>query len=172
MLRSGLSSKQVKPINMQCYCGSAKEFSLCCLPLISGQAKAEHCEQLMRSRYSAYCHRNIHYLHQTYHPSKQAANSLASLAVFADSSHFIKLTILSSEQTATEGYVSFSVRYIQQSTLYEFTERSRFVYDKAWYYIDGILDDKAPVKIGRNELCPCGSAKKLKHCVVHRLSGN
>lgn len=172
MLRSGFFNEQVKRINMQCYCGSAKEFSLCCLPLISGQAHAEHCEQLMRSRYSAYCQRNINYLHQTYHPSKQASNPHTSLAAFANNSHFIKLTVLSSEQTDSEGYVSFSVRYIQQSTLYEFAERSRFVYDKAWYYIDGILNDKAPVKIGRNELCPCGSAKKFKHCVVHRISGS
>lgn len=157
---------------MQCYCGSAKEFSLCCQPLISGQVKAEHCEQLMRSRYSAYCHRDIPYLHQTYHPSKQPANSPASLAYFADNSHFIQLTIMSSKQTTTEGFVSFNVRYIQQNTLFEFNERSRFIYEKAWYYLDGMLDDKAPVKIGRNELCPCGSAKKFKHCAQHRLSGN
>lgn len=122
----------------------------------------------MRSRYSAYCHRNIDYLYQTYHPSKQAENSPASLAAFANSSQFIKLIIMSSEQTATEGYVSFCVQYIQQSTLYQFQERSRFLYDQAWYYVDGTLEDKAPVKIGRNELCPCGSTKKFKHCHMHR----
>lgn len=122
----------------------------------------------MRSRYSAYCQRNIHYLHQTYHPSKQAENSLASLAAFANSSHFIQLTILSSEQTANEGYVSFHVSYMQQSTLHEFQERSRFLFDEKWYYVDGILDEKAPKKIGRNELCPCGSTKKFKNCHVHR----
>lgn len=157
---------------MLCYCGSAKEFSLCCLPLISEQTTAEHCEQLMRSRYSAYCHHHINYVHQTYHPSKQAENSLVSLTTFANNSHFIQLTVLSAEQTANEGYVSFNVRYIQQNTLYEFNELSRFLYEKTWYYIDGTLNDQVPVKIGRNELCPCGSAKKFKHCVAHRVSGS
>ena len=123
----------------------------------------------MRSRYSAYCQRNIHYLYQTYHPSKQAENSLGSLEAFANSSHFIQLTILSSEQTAKEGYVSFRVSYIQQNTLYEFQERSRFLFDGMWYYVDGILDEKAPKKIGRNELCPCGSNKKFKNCLTHRI---
>ncbi|WP_449356713.1 SEC-C metal-binding domain-containing protein [Alishewanella longhuensis] len=27
------------------------------------------------------------------------------------------------------------------------------------------------MKIGRNDLCPCGSGKKFKQCAIHQLSG-
>lgn len=79
---------------MFCYCGSAQDFAICCLPFIEGQQKPTTPEQLMRSRYSAYCVANIHYIHQTYHPDKQAENPLAEIAAFAASAHFIGLTVL------------------------------------------------------------------------------
>lgn len=126
----------------------------------------------MRSRYSAYCLRDIDYIYQTYHPSCRVDNPKPALAAFAQSSHFIALKILSSEQSSLQGYVSFNVRYMQDNVLYEFSERSRFVLEDAWYYVDGVLTDKAPVKIQRNALCPCNSGKKFKHCILHRLSGS
>lgn len=158
---------------MYCYCGSGQTFGSCCLPFLLNNATATRCEQLMRSRYSAYCHQDIDYIYRTYHPSMQPHNPPDALAAFAHSSHFLALQILSSEQNATEGFVSFKVRYLQQNLLFEFTERSRFVLlDTDWFYIDGVLAEQPVVKIARNDLCPCKSGKKYKQCSVHRLSGN
>ena len=157
---------------MLCYCGSTKTFTLCCQPFLTGLASADGCEILMRSRYSAYCVGDVDYIYRTYHLSCRADNPIAALAAFADNSHFIGLKVLSCEQNSQQGYVSFNVRYIQQNMLYEFTERSRFVFEGAWYYVDGVMTDVAPVKILRNALCPCNSGKKFKQCNPHRLSGS
>ncbi|MEH8018333.1 SEC-C domain-containing protein [Rheinheimera muenzenbergensis] len=126
----------------------------------------------MRSRYSAYCVRDIDYIYRTYHSSCRVDNPKAALTAFANSSHFIGLKVLSCEQSIPQGYVSFNVRYMQQNVVYEFTERSRFLFEDAWYYVDGVMTDTAPVKIERNALCPCNSGKKFKQCHQHRLSGN
>jgi SEC-C motif-containing protein len=47
-------------------------------------------------------------------------------------------------------------------------ELSRFIIqDGLWFYRDGTFDDHvqlAPVKIKRNDQCPCQSGKKYKKC--------
>lgn len=156
---------------MLCYCQSGQDFSLCCQPLLTGARGAQTCGQLMRSRYSAYCSHDIDYIFRTYHPSKQPENSLAAIKLFADSSHFIALQVNSSEQTDTGGVVDFTVRYLQGNVLQQFNERSRFVYEHRWYYLDGILTNAPAIKISRNDKCPCGSGKKFKHCTEHIPSG-
>lgn len=156
---------------MLCYCQSGQDVSLCCQPLLTGARVAQTCEQLMRSRYSAYCSLDIDYIFRTYHPSKQPENSLAAIKQFADSCHFISLQVNSSEQTNSEGFVDFTVHYLQGNVLQQFNERSRFVYEQRWYYLDGILTDTPAIKISRNDKCPCGSGKKFKHCTEHIPSG-
>ncbi|MGN5267109.1 YchJ family metal-binding protein [Aeromonas dhakensis] len=43
-------------------------------------------------------------------------------------------------------------------------ERSRFVrHQGRWVYTDG-EQDPAPLRVGRNDPCPCGSGKKFKKC--------
>lgn len=79
---------------MSCYCGSAQNFAICCLPFIEGKQKPATAEQLMRSRYSAYCVAHVDYIRHSYHPSKQAENPAADIAAFAKSAHFVALTIL------------------------------------------------------------------------------
>ena len=53
-----------------CYCGSQKFYGECCFPLISGSLKPKNPEQLMRSRYSAFCIKNIEYLISSHHPCR------------------------------------------------------------------------------------------------------
>lgn len=125
----------------------------------------------MRSRYSAYCHKEIDYIYHTYHPSVRQMNPPASLATFAHDSHFIALDVHQTEQHQATGFVEFTVQYIQQNVLYQFRERSRFVYEGRWYYLDGVLTDSAPEKIQRNDPCPCQSGKKFKQCHNHLASG-
>ena len=158
---------------MYCYCGSKLLFDECCLPFIAGIQNPQHCEQLMRSRYSAYCHKNVEYIYQTYHSSKRDENPIAELENFAKISHFINLSILSSESQGCEGFVTFTVSYMQQNIHCQFTEKSRFVLEQGrWYYLNGELEDTPAVKISRNDPCPCNSGKKFKQCTAHRISGN
>jgi SEC-C motif domain protein len=166
-----LNLPPVRQVTMLCYCGSSKTFEACCQPFIAGLKPVESCEQLMRSRYSAYCSHNINYIYNSYHSSSKTENSQSALAAFAKQCHFIELCIMSSERAENEGFVSFTVKYLQHNTLCQFTERSRFILEDTWYYVDGVLSDNTPVKIGRNELCPCGSGKKFKQCTTHNISG-
>ena len=156
---------------MLCYCGAAIPFSSCCQAFILGIAKAETCEQLMRSRYSAYCLGKVDYIFNTYHPSKRNENSIELIQQFAQSCHFVSLTVLDSGQSSTEGFVRFTVSYLQGNLLHQFSEHSRFINEQGWLYLDGQLTEVDPKKIGRNDLCPCGSGKKFKHCTEHRQSG-
>ncbi|MFT7314752.1 MAG: SEC-C motif-containing protein, partial [Paraglaciecola sp.] len=49
-----------------CYCGYSQPFSVCCLPLITGQRQAATPQALMRSRYSAYAGKYFPYVLATY----------------------------------------------------------------------------------------------------------
>lgn len=134
---------------MQCFCGSKIVFSQCCEIFLKGIDSAKTPEQLMRSRFSAYCMQQIDYIFQTYHPDQQANNQKHDIARFAASSHFVSLNVLassgqkllpttqvaqsipteatSSVANANAGYVEFVVSYIQAGKLHQFTEVSRFL---------------------------------------------
>ncbi|MFP3345669.1 YchJ family metal-binding protein, partial [Halomonas sp. SIMBA_159] len=76
----------------------------------------------------------VDYIYQTYHPSVRQENPVAALASFAHDSHFITLEVHSAEQSAKEGFVEFTVKYMQHNQLHQFGERSRFVLEDRWYY--------------------------------------
>ncbi len=167
---------------MHCFCGSNREFNDCCQGVLATQS-ATTPEQLMRSRFSAYCLKDIDYLVATWHPSQRGNNSHADIAAFANSAHFIKLQVTQcSEQAPTlfkpapeviavadkVGFVEFIACFIQDEKLQQLREISRFVQQQGrWYYLDGELFPFAVQKIGRNDLCPCQSGKKFKHCLTH-----
>ncbi|MDX3773698.1 YchJ family metal-binding protein [Chromatiaceae bacterium AAb-1] len=156
---------------MLCYCGSGRAFNQCCQPVISGSISAKNCTALMRSRYTAYCLHLTDYLVETTHASQRTNDGAQQIAAFAHSVHFIKLQVHDT-QPHPEDQVSFSATYLYGNTLCQLSEISRFVKEDKWYYVDGILTEVPPQKIGRNDLCPCGSGKKFKQCSQHLLSGN
>lgn len=177
---------------MNCYCCSGLLFSNCCQPLLKGVATPDSCLQLMRSRYSAYCCKNIEYIYQTQLPTHQQ-NSLQQQAIlkdqiaeFANAVHFVGLTITAwsatncsdtdrsenvASQPGNEGSVSFVARYISGNKLESLAEKSRFVFNGQWYYSEGRFISAPAQTIGRNDACPCGSGKKFKHCNLHLASG-
>ena len=128
---------------MQCCCGSQKDLSQCCGLYLKGILIPQTPEQLMRSRFSAYCLEQIDYIFQTYHPSQQASNQKQEIKSFANNSHFLDLTVISSssqfqlptaKQTATSinlsehtGYVEFLVSYLHAGKVHQFSEKSRFL---------------------------------------------
>jgi len=69
-----------------------------------------------------------------------------------------------------EGEVEFVAHYRLKGAECRHHERSRFRrVDGRWYYLDGDMVKARPVvreqpKVGRNDPCPCGSARKYKRC--------
>lgn len=148
-----------------CYCGSTKKFKACCYPFLSGRSKPETPEQLMRSRYSAYCTKNEEYLLSTHHPSKQNANNQDQLKRTLQEIEWLGLKVLKTEMDPTNpqiGFVEFAA-FFENSEAGQLHEKSKFVNENGnWYYFDG--EFMPPLVFGRNEPCWCGSNKKYKKC--------
>lgn len=119
-----------------CPCGSLKQYNECCLPRINGTILADTPEQLMRSRYSAYCIGNENYLTKTWHSStrpKQFDLGKNSLIKWID------LKIISAPPPkGAEGSVEFIARFKENGKANKLHECSRFkLEDDKWFYIDG-----------------------------------
>lgn len=149
----------------QCCCQSGLPFEACCSPFLSGNAFPQNPEQLMRSRYTAFCTKNIEYLVDTHHPSKRQADERDALLKTIRETQWFGLRIIKADKPAAGqmlGFVEFAAFY-KAGTLGQIHENSRFVLENGrWFYLDGEFLD--PVSIGRKEPCFCGSGRKYKKC--------
>lgn len=112
----------------------------------------------MRSRYTAFVMGLDAYIQSSWHPGYRPADASAS------SAQWLGLRILaappSEGQCATVEFVAF---YLEEGSIAQLHERSRFVREGGhWLYTEG--DMLAPLKLGRNEPCCCGSGRKQKRC--------
>ncbi|MGF1521118.1 MAG: YchJ family protein [Leptolyngbyaceae cyanobacterium] len=148
-----------------CPCGSQRAFVDCCEPYLRGSTIAPTAEALMRSRYTAYCEGNVDYLIATHHPSKRGLGDRASLSQSIQSTAWLGLTVISTEQGQPEdktGVVEFVAIY-RTGVVGQLHERSRFKKQKGrWFYLEG--NQLPPLEPKRNEPCWCGSGKKFKQC--------
>lgn len=173
---------------MKCYCGQPKKYQDCCEPLHRRERPADTPEQLMRSRFSAYFLRLVPYIADTYFQPILSSTARQEIHAFAHSARFLALEVITSglspsipsvsfpvlpdsaRELAT-GYVHFKVWFLQADKMHLLEEHSRFVcHQNEWRYLDGVLLPHPVVKLGRNDLCPCGSEKKYKACSVHWLN--
>lgn len=154
---------------MKCPCCSDKLFADCCEPVIK-QEMAQTAEELMRSRYTAFCLTEIDYLLKTSHPKIRANESFESLEQWSKKNTWERLFILSTEagnKNDTAGEVEFNAFYIDKNQVSKVHhEKSQFVKQGGkWLYYAGEIDPQPKVnKLGRNNPCPCGSGKKYKNC--------
>lgn len=125
-----------------CPCGSGHSYQECCQPLVEQRAFAATAEQLMRSRYSAYCQQAAAYLLASWHPDTRPAT--------LDTGEFggikwIGLQIVSTEagQAGEQtGSVEFIARFKANGRAGVLQENSRFIrQDGRWYYLDGVTRD-------------------------------
>lgn len=120
----------------------------------------------MRSRYSAYCLKNIDYLLNTEHPSRRQPNSRQLIAATANNVTWLGLTVLATEAGQPEdatGVVEFVAVYEEGKSAAQLHERSRFIKEEGkWFYTDG--DMLPPFQPKKNEPCWCKSGKKFKQC--------
>lgn len=155
-------------MSLNCYCCSGLPFTACCEPILTDKQQATSPQQLMRSRYSAYCLKQIGYLVKTQHATGHTATLKAETAAFAQQVHFVALNIINvNEAKHTVSFVAF---YISGNKLESLTETSRFIFENRWYYGDGDTEFSSN-KINRNDSCPCQSGKKFKQCSEHLASG-
>ncbi|HIG36940.1 MAG TPA: zinc chelation protein SecC [Oceanospirillaceae bacterium] len=123
---------------MNCYCKSDLLFANCCQPFIEGRQVAATAEQLMRSRYSAFCLHNEPYLKLTWHPTTRP-----EAIDFDEQQHWLGLKIISSHDGGvgdSVGQVEFVARYKIHGRAYRLHENSDFVMQNgSWQYTQGTL---------------------------------
>lgn len=118
-----------------CYCGKLDTFQNCCQPLIEGIQDAISAEQLMRSRYSAYCTQAADYLMRTTHKSVRKFHKKSDILDWARLNDWKKLEIVASTETMVE-FKAFYIDDQRKAQLHH--EKSAFIFeDGSWFYVDG-----------------------------------
>lgn len=151
-----------------CFCGSEQAYQACCQPFHTGEKRPDSCEQLMRSRFSAFKLHLGEYLFQTWHPDSRQQETAAGLTQASQQTDWRSLAVLSSQgkRNDQQGQVEFCAWYWHQGALQFHHEISNFIkIDQQWLYVDGQFpaSHKAAMP-GRNAPCPCASGKKYKAC--------
>ncbi|MEO5668234.1 MAG: YchJ family metal-binding protein [Bdellovibrionota bacterium] len=123
---------------MLCYCGSQKKFETCCEPLLTRSQAATSAESLMRSRYAAFCTKDMDYLFETTHPSARASFDRESNTTWAEQAHFEKLEVLGASQMGDRGFVNFKAHFTIDGVAQVHREASSFRRENGiWYFVDG-----------------------------------
>lgn len=145
-----------------CPCNSGLLYKECCQPLHQHTRVAEDAEKLMRSRYSAFQLGLVDYLLETLHPSKRHPGEREALQKSISQTEWLGLKIIDHKEANNLAEVEF-VAFYDDDPLGQLRERSRFSREAGrWFYHDGLF--LPPLKLGRNEVCFCGSGKKFKQC--------
>ncbi|MBQ0724564.1 MAG: SEC-C domain-containing protein [Cycloclasticus sp.] len=152
-----------------CRCGSNIAFSTCCEPFLTRKVLPNTAEQLMRSRFTAFCLNQATYLYETHHPSKRESNAGKPLQNPASPSTWISLQIITTDAGHADqklGKVEFIACFEEQNKHYQLHEKSSFVKEQGrWFYLDGEPHiSSVNLKFKRNALCWCQSGQKHKHC--------
>lgn len=155
-----------------CPCGSNKSFGECCEPFLNGTGNAPTAEALMRARYAAYATANIDFIERTIHSSTKSDFNRESARKWAEESLWQGLEIIktaSGTEQDSEGTVEFIAKYSQKGEEVKHHEISTFRKEGGvWTFVDGRISfqpfRREQPKIGRNDLCLCGSGKKYKKC--------
>jgi SEC-C motif-containing protein len=153
-------------LKKMCYCQSGNSFETCCGPFLSGNKRPRTPEALMRSRFSAFCTRNVQYLISTRYPSKREPDESKKLAETMAGTTWLGLAVIHAPEPAAGddiGFVEFAAFYQAAGEVGQLHESSRFMIENGqWYYLDGKM--LGPVPMGRNAPCFCNSGKKYKKC--------
>ena len=156
-----------------CPCKSGKTFGECCGAIISGETKAATAEALMRARYSSYVSGDVLFLRDSSTAKVQEEFDEGASRAWSKAAKWHGLEIISTDKGGPGddvGTVEFRATYTANGEFCNHHEVSRFVREAdGWKFDDGELVGEKPIvreapKVGRNDLCPCGSGKKYKKC--------
>lgn len=158
-----------------CPCGSGAELDACCAPIMKGATLPRTAEQLMRARYSAHCLQNYEFLTESTHPEFREQATAEEIREWSSLMDWESLEVISTSAGGPDdetGEVCFSAHYSVRGMPQELREDAFFRREgDRWYYVEGNVHGREPVrravpKVGRNEVCPCGSGKKYKKCCM------
>jgi len=126
-----------------CMCGSTKNYSSCCGIAHNNIMNVKTAEQLMRSRYSAFCMANKDFLLNSHHSSTRPnkGSEIDEIVEWAKSVIWIKLKIMNTTQgkeDETFGTVEFKAYYLENGIRGIIHENSSFEKENGhWVYVDG-----------------------------------
>ena len=158
---------------MECPCQSGAKYNQCCEPLITGKKHATTAEQLMRARYTAYTQIEMGFIEKTHDPKSRADIDMQGSREWAESTNWQGLEIVATQQGGVDdetGTVEFKATFLTDEGPQIHHELSLFrKQGGVWFYHDSVQPKgqtvvRAQPKVGRNDLCPCGSGKKFKKC--------
>lgn len=164
-----------------CPCGSKLTFEECCEPYLMERKKPATAAALMRSRYCAYALESIDYLYKTSGTKVRKEFDAESCRKWARSATWTGIEILSEnggQASDQKGTIEFVARYEVKDTPYDHHELAEFAkVDNEWRFIDGKIFGPEPQrrtapKVGRNDLCHCGSGKKYKKCCALKVDAS
>ena len=158
---------------MICPCGSEKSYATCCEPVIKGERVAATAEELMRARYSAYTKVEMEFLDGTLHPDHKENSDPEGARDWAENSEWHGLQIVETcaggpeDDQGTVEFIATFTHQGEQQAYHEVAEFDRL--EGSWYFREGRPGVRKPTvreepKVGRNEVCPCGSGRKYKKC--------
>jgi SEC-C motif-containing protein len=126
----------------QCPCSSTLPYSKCCEPFHNKKAFPDTAEKLMRSRYSAFQKKLLHYLIDTHHPEHFNPLIIEEIQESFNTCAWQKLSIISSHKGGVEdndGTIEFRAHYAKDGTLDNHHEISYFIrIDGKWYYQEAL----------------------------------
>ena len=158
-----------------CPCESGLSLGTCCGQYFDGIIFPSTPEQLLRSRYVAHVTHNHKYLIDTTHEHYKHEESEADITKWIDQLEWKGFTILTSlggKEKDTTASIAFIVHFLVNGTPQEMKETAHFIKENGrWLYTYGDVEGhityrREQPKVGRNELCPCGSGKKYKKCCL------
>jgi SEC-C motif-containing protein len=123
---------------MSCYCGRSITFADCCEKFILGNETPTSAEDLMRSRYSAFCVVNMDYLKDTTDLQVRFEFDREANEAWARGSKFQKLEILNTEESGTKSTVEFKAYFHADNQDHVHHEVSTFRKSNGeWFYRAG-----------------------------------
>jgi SEC-C motif domain protein len=127
----------------------------------------------MRARYTAYTKVEVDFLLGSLHPDGSSGVDRESTKAWAQNADWHGLEVLGTtaggEKDET-GEVEFVAKYSMQGEPQRHHERAMFKrHNGNWLFLDGQELHPAPVvgprvRVGRNDVCLCGSGSKFKKC--------
>jgi len=121
----------------KCPC-SDKPFNECCERFLLKEEIPKTCEELMRSRYSAFALKDVSYIEKTMTgPAKEGFNNQA-LENDLKHQQFLSLRVLDSSEKGDRGIVEFQAIFTIDGKEYCLHEKSQFIKQEGkWMYYDG-----------------------------------
>lgn len=124
----------------------------------------------MRSRYTAFTMKNLDHVERTHAPEVRDDFNRAEAERMADETEWHGLHIHKTKDYGETAEVEFIIRVRQDQKTVSKAAQSRFrKIDGEWLYVSSkpaphLASLRTQEKIGRNDLCTCGSGKKYKKC--------